>query len=139
MQYLIPAKKQNLFTKSVCIAAVSNFCINLILIPMYKSVGAIVASVLAELLIVVIQYIDVKKYIKIKMFDLEMMKCLVSGLIMFAVVMSAKTYFDPTLIETLILAAIGAAVYFACLLILRHKLLFEMINMALNKLKRKHA
>ncbi len=139
MQYLIPAKKQNLFTKSVCIAAVSNFCINLILIPMYKSVGAIVASVLAESLIVVIQYIDVKKYIKIKMFDLEMMKCLVSGLIMFAVVMSAKTYFDPTLIETLILAAIGAAVYFACLLALRHKLLFEMINMVLNKLKHKHA
>ena len=143
MQYLIPAKKQNLFTKSVCIAAVSNFCINLILIPTFKSTGAIVASVLAEFLIVIIQFIDVRKYIKINMFNMETTKCLASGLLMYAAVMFTKTYLDPTIVSTLILATMGAGIYFVCLLILRHELLFEIIGIVLNKIKfifkRKHA
>lgn len=135
VQYLIPSKKQNLYTKSVCIAAVINFTLNIILISFYKSTGAIIASVIAEFSIVIIQYFDVRKSIKINMFNMETVKCIVSGLIMFGVVMLIKPFFKPTVLSTLIIAAIGALVYMLVLFILKYKILNEIKVLVINKIK----
>ena len=41
VQYLIPTKRQNLFTLTVIIGACTNFILNIILIPLIQSVGAV--------------------------------------------------------------------------------------------------
>ena len=133
IQYLIPAKKQNLYTKSVCIAAVVNFIFNIFLIYYFKSVGAIIASVIAELLIVLIQYYDVKKYIKINMFNLESFKCIISGIIMFILLIGLKPLFNASIVSTVILVGIGGFVYMLCLLLFRYKIFNELMSLVLKR------
>ena len=138
IQYLIPAKKQNLYTKSVCIAAVINFILNLILINICKASGAIIASVIAEFSIVIIQYFDVRKYIKINMFNKEILKCIISGIIMFIVLIILKPYFDSKMIPTLLLVIIGGTIYIFCLFISKYKIFEDLKELLKNKLKRRN-
>ena len=55
MQYLIPTERQTLFTITVIIGAVANFVLNFVLIRFLQSLGAAIASVVAETTIAVIQ------------------------------------------------------------------------------------
>ena len=55
MQYLIPTKRQNLFTMTVLIGAGVNFALNLVLIHFFQSIGAAIASVAAETTIALVQ------------------------------------------------------------------------------------
>lgn len=65
MQYLIQARKQKIYTISICTGAIVNFIINLVLIPRLYSIGAAVASVVAESAILIVQmwYVCNKKQI----------------------------------------------------------------------------
>ena len=54
IQYLVQIGKQNILTLSVVIGAISNIILNLILIHFFDGVGAAIASVCAELIILLI-------------------------------------------------------------------------------------
>lgn len=57
ISYLIPTKQQNVYTAAVTIAAIVNFCMNLILIPRVGVFGAAIASIVAETIGTAIQII----------------------------------------------------------------------------------
>lgn len=57
ISYLIPTKQQNVYTVAVTIAAIVNFCMNLILIPRVGAFGAAIASIVAETIGTAIQII----------------------------------------------------------------------------------
>ena len=135
IQYLIPAKKQSKYTKSVVIAAILNFTLNLILIPKFKSIGAIMASVIAEFSIFFIQLIDVKKDFKINIIAKNSFKYIVSAFIMFIVAYYLGFMLKPTIITTIIQISIACIIYFILLLILKDNFVYEILNMI--KLKRR--
>ena len=54
--YLIPFKKENVYIKAVVIGALVNLLFNLILIPIYGAMGAIIGTLLANLLYVYMKY-----------------------------------------------------------------------------------
>ena len=54
-QYMIAVGKNKEYTISVCAGAVVNFVLNLILIPKYSALGAVIATVSAESTIALIQ------------------------------------------------------------------------------------
>ena len=56
MQYLIPTKRENTFSATVIIGAVTNFVLNFFLIQVFQSMGAAVASVVAETTIAIIAW-----------------------------------------------------------------------------------
>ena len=64
VQYLIPTKRQNIFTKTVIIGAIVNVICNFILIPKLYAIGAAISSVVAEAVIAIWQLIIVKKGVK---------------------------------------------------------------------------
>ena len=66
MQYLIPTKRQNIFTLTVLIGAGVNFILNLVLIYFFQSVGAAIASVAAETTIALVQLYFVRKEFSIR-------------------------------------------------------------------------
>ena len=55
IQFLVPTKNQNKYIFAVVIGAVANFVMNLILIKPLGPIGATIASVMAELVIVVVE------------------------------------------------------------------------------------
>lgn len=136
VQYLIAAKKQNVFTKSVVIGAIFNFVLNLILIPFLKAVGAIISSVLAETLILLVQLTYIKKEMSLKMVYKNSMKYLISGLIMFLITFTIGIYMRPTIVTTIIQVIVGVIIYGMSLIILKDKFLYEIINKIKNKLMR---
>jgi O-antigen/teichoic acid export membrane protein len=55
-QYLLPVNRDGLFTKSVCVGAAVNICANAVLIPLFASLGAAIATVLAEISVMLVQF-----------------------------------------------------------------------------------
>lgn len=128
MQYLIPTKKQNIFTKSVVIGAIFNFFTNLLLINIFKSVGAIIASTLAETVILSAQLIYMKKDIPLIIAFQSSIKPIFCGLIMFFVTFFVGHLLEATIITTFIQILIGTLCYFSLLYIFKDKFFINMID-----------
>lgn len=135
VQYLIATKKQNLFTKSVIFGAIFNFTVNFILINRFKATGAIVASVLAETIIFIVQIIDIRKDISLKIVYKNNIKYLISGAIMFLVTFGIGFLLKPNIVSTLIQIIIGMVTYSIILIILKDKMLYETLSKLKNKVK----
>ena len=67
-QVLVSQKKQKEYNIGVCIGAILNFSLNLILIPIYRAKGAAVASLLAEIIIFIIFIFFSRKTIQLSFF-----------------------------------------------------------------------
>ena len=119
MQYLIPTKRQNIFTKTVLIGAGVNFIANICLIPFLGAIGAAVASVLAETVIAVVQLVIVRNELSSLLIIKESIKYIISGLIMFIVLYIFGKILVPSIANTLILVLCGVLVYLILLMILQ--------------------
>ncbi len=137
MQYLIPTKKQNIFTKTVIIGAIFNFCFNLIFIPYFKSFGAIVASVLAELLIFIVQMIYIHKEIPLKIAYQNSWVNIISGVVMFLIVFFLGFILKPTMLSTIIQIITGVIVYALMILLLKDKFVYDFLRKIKNNKKGK--
>ncbi len=84
-QYLLPTKRQKEYTISVTVGVIANFLLNYILIKQYASIGASIATVLSELIVVAIQFQYIKKDISFKELLQMAWKYLASGIVMFVV------------------------------------------------------
>ncbi len=63
---LTPTKQHNKGTIAVIIGAIVNFSLNYILIPRYLSIGAAIATIIAEILVSIIHIYYARKYINLK-------------------------------------------------------------------------
>lgn len=67
--YLIPQKKEKIYVISTIVGAFLNLVINLLLIPKFSFYGACIGTIIAELFVMIIQYIYVKKELEIIVID----------------------------------------------------------------------
>lgn len=135
VQYLIPTKRQNTFTKTVLIGAVVNFIANICLISLFGAIGAAVASVLAETVIAVVQLVIVRNELSSFVIIKDSIKYIISALIMFCVLFFVGKLFIPSIANTLILVLCGAIVYSTSLLILRDSFFIENIKQLTNRVR----
>ena len=135
VQYLIPTKRQNTFTKTVLIGAVVNFIANICLISLFGAIGAAVASVLAETVIAVVQLVIVRNELSSFVIIKDSIKYIISALIMFCVLYFVGKLFIPSIANTLILVLCGAIVYSTSLLILRDSFFIENIKQLTNRVR----
>ena len=125
VQYLLATKKQNIFTKSVIVGALFNFFFNLIFINVLKSLGATIASVLAETLILVIQLKYIKNEIPINLVLKNCKNYLISGSIMFILTFVIGLFMRATIFTTIIQIIIGGSIYIVSLFIMKDEFLFK--------------
>ncbi len=125
MQYLIPTRRQNLFTVTVIIGAIVNFLLNLLLIWKYKSLGAAVASVSAETAIAIVQLVIVRNEISWKRVVCSSGKYLVAGILMLVPVSILADRLTPSFLHTFLISALGAMIYALALVILRDSFFLE--------------
>ena len=133
LQYLVPTKQQNKLTKSVCVGALVNVALNVILIPKLYSVGATIASVIAEFSVTFVQFVYIKNQIDLKRIARLVPQYLVASIIMLVLLKIEDIILQPSIFNTVLMVISGIIVYFGILFILKDTLIFE----ALDVLKRR--
>lgn len=136
VQYLIPTKRQNTFTKTVLIGACVNLIANICLIPSLGAIGAAVASVLAETIIAITQLWIVRKEISSLAIIKQSLKYIISGFIMFFTLLLINKYLQPSIMNTLVLISSGCFVYFSSLFILRDSFFIENTKKIISRLRK---
>ncbi len=135
-QYLLPTKKQNQYTLSVVVGAIVNFILNLILIKYFASIGASIATVIAELAVTSIQFILVRKEIKfIDVIKLSY-KYVIGSLIMFMCSMIVGYFIKDNLVSIILQVIVSFFVYFLVLYILKDKMINEVVVRFKSKIRK---
>lgn len=136
IQYLMSIKKERIMTYTEIIGGVVNVSLNLVLIRAYASVGAAIASVIAESIIAITQLIYLRNKLNVK--KLLIMSCnyLMCSLVMYFVVkfLYHNYLLEPTLFNTMALVITGISVYIVGLIMLKDAFLISVINTIKNKL-----
>jgi len=130
-QYLLPTKQQNKYTLSVVIGAIVNFVLNYSLIKYYKSIGASIATVIAELAVTIAQFILVKDQIKFKGVVKIGYKYFIASLLMFICSVGVGMLISNNLISIIVQTIVAAIVYFVLLILMKD----EFAHKSLRKIK----
>lgn len=137
IQYLVQIGKQKIFTISVTVGAIVNIILNMILIHYFRGVGAVLASIIAEITILGIQLKYIREQFKIKDILKLAVKCLIAGIIMFLVVALITKYMPVSIMNTVIQIVVGGIVYLGVLIILKYQFLKDIYNQVITGLKSK--
>lgn len=140
LQYLIPAGEDKKFTLSVTCGAITNFSLNLVLIRLFKSYGAAIATIVAEITVAVIMFCFIRKNISLREIFKSSIKYLISGIIMFVPCFMLGRILAPSIINTFIIVFTGVVVYLICLILLKDGFFFEIANRLTSRLPiKKHS
>ena len=134
--YFTPFGKQKISNIFLLVGALINIILNSFLIYYYKSYGAAIASVIAEIVIAILYMIYARKFVPILSLLKTSIKYLIAGIIMFITVYFLEQKLSGGVINLLIEVSIGIAVYFLVLLILRTKYLYDFIKSVFKKINR---
>lgn len=136
-QYLISTERQNLLTLSVMIGAGCNIILNIILIPKYQSIGAAIATLIAEAMISVSQLIMVRKELSVKKVCYSICPYLFASVVMFVVLKYINSFLSPTYKHTIVMIISGTVIYFFLIFILRDDFFMENIRSVLLHFRKK--
>lgn len=125
IQYLIPTQRHNFYTYSVMAGAAVNFSLNIFLIRMYQSYGAMIASVIAEFTVAAFELYIVRREISIARIIMSGRNNIIAGGIMLAVLVFMGRGLSPSILHTFMMILTGAAVYMVSLLVMRDKFFLE--------------
>ena len=129
IQYPVTTKREGLLTRSVCIGAVANFVMNMILIPQLYSYGAAIASVISEVIITAVQLYFIRNELSIpKIFSLSW-KYLVSAVCMLIVLLLMDAKLSVSFMHTMIMIVTGFIIYMVLLLLMRDEMVCEGIRL----------
>ena len=113
-QYIIPHELDRANLVSMFSGAGADILFNLLLIPKYGAVGAAVATVLAYLVILLVQLFYVRKDLNISAMIHSFLPCAAFGVLMSISVMMVGKLHLPVVLLILIEIASGAIVYLVC-------------------------
>ena len=127
-QYLLPTKQQKKYTISVVVGSIVNFIFNMIFINLWQSIGASIATVIAEFTVTGIQFYLMRK--EIKLLDVLKMakKYCIAGIIMFCISIMIGILIKDNLLSIIIQIGISAIVYIGILLLMKDELVLEGIE-----------
>lgn len=118
-QFLIPMNEDKKYIYSVCTGAVVNFVLNFVLIKYIGSMGAVYATLFAELAVFCVQVILTKNEIQYRKYLLDSIVFLVIGFFMYLLI-SYIAFLSP--IVTLMIRILGGMViYTICTLLYLYK------------------
>ena len=107
---------------------------NSVLIPRFQQNGAAFASVISELLVTILSLYFARKHLNIKLFTKSTLLSLISGsvMIIFIVLFRIQLNINDKL-QLVITITLGIIVYVMLSLVLKHPVLFELLDLVKNK------
>ncbi len=113
MQYLIPNHKEKIFIESVFCGAGVNFVVNWILIVRLGALGAVIGTMVAELVSCIWQYTKMNKYISCLSAIFKSVIYVVFGIVMFLAVRIVARWFNGGIVGLFFEILIGIVTYLA--------------------------
>ncbi len=137
LQYFVPTGKQNVLTVTVLVGAAVNFLCNLALIPFFHSLGASIATVIAEGCVALagFVYLKKKKCFPLAPIFLSSWKYWVAGLGMLGALFAVKYFLPVALWSLCLLIGLGVVIYFLLLLLLRDSFFLDILHKAFGMVK----
>lgn len=134
--FLIPNGCEKKLMITSYLSMIVNILMNLVLIPLYGAVGAIIATVITEGIIMLSKLLISKKYIKFKIVFKNIWQYFLAALLMALIVhLISNCVFSP-LYSILISIVTAACVYFCILRFLKNEYLEMLINQIFIKYKK---
>lgn len=134
MQVMIPYGKEKKFTMILSSAAIVNFVFNLILIPKLSYFGATYATILAELLVTVWMYFEVRKLVGDIPEVFKPWKMIVPSVVFYLVIkFGVKTLVTSNILVILVSVPIAVIIYGLGLILLKEKMAISLLNKLLSK------
>ena len=109
--YLIPNKKDRVFIVAVFSGAIVNLVLNILLIPTYGAKGAVIATIITELLVAIIHIIFSYKTLKLGKLLGSSLIFLTPSIMMFAVVNELSKLCGQTILSLVLQIVVGALLY----------------------------
>lgn len=127
VQYLVPTRRNGLFTLSVCTGTVTNLILNFLLIPRMGAVGAAVSTVVAEGLVLAFQMIALRREFPLSIWKYTWKYFLAS------VIMCPAVYFVGEVLNrrmggTLIQVLVGGVIYLTLLFLFKDELFLDLVR-----------
>lgn len=132
IEYLVPTGKNSKYTISVIIGAVVSVLVNMYTIPRWAGIGACIGSVIAEFTVAFVQWLCIRKEIKIDAFG-TILKAIVASVIMAVAVYFIGNHLGSRILVNMLQAACGILIYGTILLLLREKTLVSVIDKVILK------
>lgn len=132
-QYLLSTKKQRQFTISVVCGAIINAILNFILINRFDSLGAVIATVIAEFTVTAVQFYFVRKEFSFKEIVKFSKNYILSSIIMFVICIIPGQFIENDKVLIIIQVMLGVITYICCLLILKDGFIYDFYNKYKNK------
>ncbi|MCR5794287.1 MAG: flippase [Solobacterium sp.] len=139
IQMLVPLGREKAVLYSEIAGAIVDMAINWLLIPKYRAAGAAIGTLIAEAVVLLVQYIALRGEVS------HILKRIHWLLIFIATAAACGASFwvmnlhMGPFMTLLVSAMIFFSVYAAILLIFREKMAWEIVNTVFRKLKRRHA
>ncbi|MCU7197741.1 flippase [Turicibacter sanguinis] len=128
MQLLMPMVKEREFTISVVCGAITNISINIILIPKLGAFGAIIATIIAEFTVTIVQILVVRKYINVISYILSTWKNFLSSTLMYLLVNFLTKNMPYTVMTTIIQVILGISIYLISMSFLKADIQYEVLE-----------
>ena len=136
-QYLTPCGMRARSTKGIITGALVNLALNAFLIPMFKSVGAAIASIIAESVITIIYMYMSKGFMSYRLLLKVSWKRIIACIPMAAIIVIIGKIPTKPLVITIIQVILGGATYFATLWIMKDNAAKEFVDNYLKKIMKK--
>ena len=127
-QYLIPTQRQKEYTISVGVGVVVNFVLNYILISLWTSVGACIATVISQVAVDYMQFRQLKREIKFKSVVKLSYKYLFASVIMFIACNLTKIIVSKGIASIALQVIVGVIVYGIILIRLKDEYLYMFLR-----------
>lgn len=121
----------------VSIGAVTNLICNLLFIPRFGAIGAVIGTLIAETVIMLLYLFNCNRYLTTGTILKSGWKKLFAGSLMLFFIFLVKPFFHNDLLLLLTQIAGGAAIYILTLLLLKDNILYILISKIMIKLKKK--
>ena len=118
-QYLLPTKRQKEYTLAIIAGLAVNFILNYILIKTHYSVGASIATILSELVLVIVECYVIRKDINIKEVLKSSFNYLLAGLVMLAICILIEIGLGVSTVTMVTQIIAGVLVYIFMLVLLK--------------------
>ena len=125
-QYLIPLGRNRTYTNSVLLGALVSIVLNVPLILLFQTQGAMITSVVCEFAVAFYQLHAIRQELPLRVLFNEFWKYLFAGLIMFVIVFYLHLHWKFTLLTFFVEIAAGIFIYLAGLLILKAPVLLRL-------------
>ena len=119
LQYLLPSGQDNKFTFALVLGAIVNLILNIVFIKFWWSIGAAVATIIAECVVTIVMAIMVRKEVNLLKIIICGWKYFVAGTLMFIACFIVAKYLSASIIDSLIVILLGVFIYAFCLIILK--------------------